>query len=53
MRPSRIKTTTTKNVLFTIGDWNAKEGSQEIPVVTGKFGVAIQNETGQRLTDFC
>ena len=45
--------THTKDVLFTIGDWNAKVGSQEIPGVTGKFSLGIQNETGQRLTDFC
>ena len=42
-----------KDVLFTIGDWNAKAGSQEIPGVTGKFGFGIQNETGHRLTEFC
>ena len=36
-----------------IGDWNAKVGSQEIPGVTGKFGLRVQNETGQRLTEFC
>ena len=36
-----------------IGDWNAKVGSQETPGVTGKFGLGIQNEAGQRLTDFC
>ena len=42
-----------KDVLFTIGDWNAKVGSQEIPGVTGNFSLGIQNETGQRLTDFC
>ena len=41
-----------KDVLFIIGDWNAKVGSQEIPGVTGKFGLGIQNETGQRLTEF-
>ena len=41
------------DVLFTIGDWNAKVGSQEIPGVTGKFGFGIQNEAGQRLTEFC
>jgi len=35
------------------GDWNAKVGSQEIPGVTGKFGLRVQNETGQRLTEFC
>ena len=36
-----------------IGDWNAKVGSQEIPRVTGKFGLGVQNEAGQRLTEFC
>ena len=40
-------------VLFTIGDWNAKVGSQETPGVTGKFGLGIQNEEGQRLIEFC
>ena len=40
---------TPKNVLFIIGDWNAKVGSQETPGVTGKFGLGIQNEAGQRL----
>ena len=35
------------------GDWNAKVGSQEIPGVTGKFGLGVQNEPGQRLTEFC
>ena len=40
-----------KDVLFTIGDWNAKVGSQEIPGVTGNFSLGIQNETGQRLTE--
>ena len=38
---------------FIIGDWNAKVGSQEIPGVIGKFGLGIQNEAGQRLTEFC
>ena len=42
-----------KDVLFIIGDWNAKVGSQEIPVVTGKFGLGVQNEAGQRLIAFC
>ena len=42
-----------KVVLFIIGDWNAKVGSQETPGVTGKFGLGIRNEEGQRLTDFC
>ena len=39
-----------KDVLFIIGDWNAKVGSQEIPGVTGKFGPGVQNEAGQKLT---
>ena len=43
----------TSNVLFIIGDWNAKVGSQETPGVTGKFGLGIQNEAGQRLIEFC
>ena len=42
-----------KDVLFIIGDWNAKVGSPEIPGVTGKFGLGVQNKGGQRLTDFC
>ena len=42
-----------KDVLFIIGDWNAKVGSQETPGVTGKFGFGIQNEAGQRLIEFC
>ena len=42
-----------KDVLFIIGDWNAKVGSQEIPGVTGKFGLGVQNEAGQRLTELC
>ena len=42
-----------KYVLFIIGDWNAKVGSQEIPEVTGKSGLGVQNEACQRLTDFC
>ena len=42
-----------KDVLFIIGDWNAKVGSQEIPGVKGKFGRGVQNESGQRLTEFC
>ena len=42
-----------KDVLFTIRDWNAKVGSQEIPGVTGKFGLGVQNEAGQRLTELC
>ena len=42
-----------KDVLFIIGDWNAKVGSQEIPGVTGKFGLGVQKEAGQRITEFC
>ena len=42
-----------KDVLFIIGKWNAKVGSQEIPGVTGKFGLGVQNEAGQRLMGFC
>jgi len=42
-----------KDVLFIIGDWNAKVGSQETPGVTGKFGLGIQNEARQRLIEFC
>ena len=41
-----------KDVLFIIGDWNTKVGSQETPEVTGKFGLGIWNEAGQRLIDF-
>ena len=42
-----------KDVLFIIGDWNAKVGTQETSGVTGKFGLGIRNEAGQRLTEFC
>ena len=48
-----LKLTPKKDVLFMIGDWNAKVGSQEIPGVTDKFGLGVQNEAGQRLTEFC
>ena len=48
-----LELTTKKDFLFIIGDWNAKVGSQEIPGVTGKFGLGVQNEVGQRLTEFC
>ena len=48
-----LEQTPTKDVLFIIGDWNAKVGSQEIPGVTGKFGLGVQNEAGQRLIEFC
>ena len=50
-RPSR--TILKKDVLFIIGDWNAKVGSQEIPGVTGKISLGVQKEAGQRLTEFC
>ena len=48
-----LELTPKKDVLFIIGVWNTKVGSQEIPGVTGKFGLGVQNETGQRLTEFC
>ena len=48
-----LELTSKEDVLFIIGDWNAKVGSQETPGVTGKFGLAIQNEAQQRLTEFC
>ena len=48
-----VELTPKKDVLFIIGDWNAKVGSQETPAVTGKFGLGVQNEPGQRLIEFC
>ena len=48
-----LELTPRKDVLVIIADWNAKVGGQEIPGVTGKFGLGVQNETGQRLTEFC
>ena len=48
-----LELTPTKDVLFIIGDWNAKVGSQETAGVTGRFGLGVQNETGQRLIEFC
>ena len=48
-----LELTPKKDVLFIIGDWNAKVGSQETPEVTGKFGLRVQNEAGQRLIEFC
>ena len=48
-----LELTPKKDVLFIIGDWNGKVGSQETPGVTGKFGLGVQNEAGQRLTEFC
>ena len=47
-----LELTPQKDILFIIRDWDAKVGSQEIPGVTGKFGLAVQNEAGQRLTVF-
>ena len=47
-----LELTPQKDVLFLIGDWNAKVGSQELPGVTGKFGLGVQNEVGQRLIEF-
>ena len=51
IRSSRINTK--KDILFIKGNWNAKVGSQEIPGVTDKFGLEVQNEAGQRPTEFC
>ena len=48
-----LELTSKKDVLFIIGDWNAKVGSQERPGVTGKFVFGVQNEAGQKLTEFC
>ena len=48
-----LELTSKKDVLFIIGDWNAKLGSQETLGVTGKFGLGLQNEVGQRVTEFC
>ena len=48
-----LELTPKKDVLFTIGDWNTKVGRQETPGVTGKFGLGVQIETGQRLIEFC
>ena len=48
-----LELTLKKDVFFIIGDWNAKVGSQETPGVTGKSGLGIQNEAGQRLIEFC
>ena len=47
-----VELTPKKDVLFIIGDWNAKVGSQETPGVTGKFGLGMHNEAGQRLLEF-
>ena len=48
-----LELTPQKDVLFIIGDWNAKVGSQEIPGVTAKFGLGVHNEAGQKLIEFC
>ena len=48
-----LELTPKKDVLFIIGDWNAKVGSQEMPEVTSKSGPGVQNKAGQRLTEFC
>ena len=48
-----LELTPAKDVLFIIGDWNAKVGSQETPGVTGKFGFGVRKEPGQRLIEFC
>ena len=51
--PGLLELTPRKDVLFITGDWNAKVGSQEVPGVTGKFGLGVQNGAGQRPTEFC
>ena len=48
-----LELTPKKDFLFIIGDWNARVGSQEILGLTGKFGLGVQNEAGQKLTEFC
>ena len=48
-----LELTPKKDVLFIIGDWNAKVGIQESPGVTGKFDLGVQNESGQRVIEFC
>ena len=48
-----LELTPQKDVLYIIGDWNAKVGSQETPGVIGKFGLGVQNEAGQRMIEFC
>ena len=54
MKPTRpSRTNAQKDVLFIMGDWNAKVGSQKIPGGTGKFGLGVQNEAKQRLIEFC
>ena len=48
-----LELTPKKDVLFIIGNWNTKVGSQETPRVTGKFGLGVQNEAGQKVVEFC
>ena len=48
-----LKLTPKKDILFIIGEWNAKVGSQELPQVTGEFGLGVQKEAGQKLIEFC
>ena len=48
-----LELTPKKDILFIIGDWNSKVGSQKIPGVTGKFDLGVQNKVGRRLTEFC
>ena len=48
-----LELTPPKDVFLIIGDWNANIGSQQIPTVTGKFGLGVQNEVGERLIEFC
>ena len=48
-----LELTPRKDILFITGDWNAKVGTQETPGITGKFGLGVQNEAGQRLIEFC
>ena len=48
-----LELTPKKDVLFILGDWNGRVGNQEIPGLTGKFGLGLQNEVGQRVTEFC
>ena len=52
-RQDLLQLTPKKDVLFITGDWDAKVGSQETPAVTGKFGLGVRNEAGQRLIEFC
>ena len=48
-----LELTRKKDVLYITGDWNAKGGSQEVPGITGEFGLGVHNEAGQRVTEFC